>query len=143
MIDSLLVVQGESETRFRMGIGIDVAQPVQHALALLAPACWTAQETAPPAPHRSGWLFHLDAKNVLATSWEAWVEGGQLLGFRIRLMETSGRNVRIRLDCFRPVVEARKTDFRNQPIEECEVNENQICVAMAAHEWTQIEARWR
>ncbi len=70
MLDTLLVTRGESARRFELAIGVDVAQPAAAALELIAPAVVRFDEG--PAPvHRSGWLFHLNAKNVVATHWSA------------------------------------------------------------------------
>jgi alpha-mannosidase len=67
-LDTLLVVQGETARSFRLGIGIDLPHPTAAALGFLAPPIALADQPSPPAP--SGWLFHLDCRNVLATNWE-------------------------------------------------------------------------
>ena len=68
-LDTLLVVQGETARSFRLGIGIDVPHPLAAALGFLAPPLVLADQPPPPTP--TGWLFHLDCRNVLATHWEA------------------------------------------------------------------------
>ena len=51
MLDTLLVVRGEQERRFRLGVGIDLPQSLPEALSLLAPAEGMLQ---PTSAHRSG-----------------------------------------------------------------------------------------
>ncbi len=43
-----------------------------------------------PSP-RSSWLFHIDARNLVATHWEPLEQEGRIAGFRVRLLETEGR----------------------------------------------------
>ena len=67
-LDTLLVVRGETARSFRLGIGIDVPHPMAAALGFLAPPLVLPDQPPPPTP--TGWLFHLDCRNVLATHWE-------------------------------------------------------------------------
>ena len=73
-LDTLLVVRGETCRRFRLGLGIDLVQPMAAATAFLAPRTLAAGWVRPV--HASGWLFHLDARGVLATHWAPLVESG-------------------------------------------------------------------
>ena len=114
-LDTLLVTQGETARTFRLGIGIDVPNSPAAALGFLAPPLVLPDQ--PPTPTSTGWLFHLDCRNVLATHWEpvdnsrgltAPGESEQTLpagetAFRVRLLETDGRGVRLGLRCFRSV----------------------------------------
>ena len=61
-------MQGETARSFRLGIGIDVPNPTAAALGFLAPPLVLPDQPPPPTP--TGWLFHLDCRNVLATHWE-------------------------------------------------------------------------
>ena len=70
-LDTLLVVQGETARTFRLGIGIDVPHPMAAALGFLAPPLVVPDQPPPPSP--TGWFFHLDCRNVLATHWEPLV----------------------------------------------------------------------
>ena len=152
MLDSLLVVRGESARRFRMGIGVDLPQPAAAALELLTPATVLRSATQPGTAD-SGWFFHVDAKNVVATHWEPiWddpseVSGAEnvktrVVGFRVRLMETAGRAGRVGLHSFRALARARQTDFLGQTLVEAAVEGDQVKLDFAAYEWIQVEARW-
>ena len=133
-LDTLLVVRGETGRSFRLGVGIDVPHPMAAALGFLSPPLALPEQPRPPIP--TGWLFHLDCRNVLATHWEPLGDcpdfrvsengtvpfgpphhGGAdvpvcqknrgLAGFRVRLLELDGRSVRLRLRCFRAVGSAQ------------------------------------
>ena len=140
-LDTLLIVEGEAARRFRLGIGIDLPQPVAAAADFLAPDTVVSQTAAPPR-NASGWLFHLDARNVIATAWQPLEEEGRLVGFATRLLETDGRNTRCHLRCFRPLGQAETTDFRGEDRSELSVENDRISIDIAAHEWLQVEARW-
>ena len=140
-LDTLLIVAGETARRFRLGIGIDLPQPVAAAVDFLAPAIVVNQTAAPP-PNRSGWLFHLNSRNVIATAWQPLEEDGRLVGFATRLLETDGRNTHCHLRCFRSIGLAETCDFRGEDRNELSVEDDRISIDIAAHEWLQLEARW-
>ncbi len=142
MLDSLLVVRGERERRFRLGIGLDLKNPLHEAAALETPIYHLFQSAPPPTPSRNGWLFHVDARNVAATHWEPVIEGAEPIGFRVRLLETAGRAVKVTLSSFRPVASARQRGLDGSPRNDCNLDEGRITLQMAAHQWTEIEATW-
>ena len=143
MLDSLLVVRGESQRRFRFGVGFDLPYALPSALELISPVTAVAETASPPRTANTGWLFHVDAKNVVATHWEPLVVDGQLRGFRARLLETEGRPGRARLRAFRAIASARQTDFLDQTLVDLPLDEDGVRLDFAAHEWVQVEARWR
>ena len=139
-LDTLLIVRGETSRRFRLGIGIDLPHPVPAALGFLAPE--TVLRGVPSPPATSGWLFHLDARNVVATHWEPICSESQVEGFRVRLLETDGRQVKLGLRCFRPVQSARKINSGDTSPTELPVNGDKITISMGPHEWAEVEARF-
>ena len=140
MLDSLLIVRGERARRFRLAIGLDLSHPMHEAIGLLSPAAVIPQTAPPPTPSNSGWLFHIDAKNVVATFWEPIFEASRPAGFRVRLLETEGRPARVKLAAFRAVTQARRNDFQGKSLGDCQVEDGQIRLDLTAHEWTEIEA---
>lgn len=142
MLDSLLVVQGESCRSFRMGIGVELKNPLHEALSLQAPVDAVFQSAAPPASSRSGWLFHIDARNIAATHWEPLREGGEVKGFRVRLLETLGRSAKVTLSGFRSIGKARQIRPDGSPSNDCTLAEGRVQLQMAAYAWTEIEAWW-
>ena len=64
-------------------------------------------------------------------------------GFCVRLLETEGRAGRATLRAFRPLAAARQVDFQGQPLLELPIEDDKITIDVAAHEWIQIEARWK
>jgi alpha-mannosidase len=140
MLDTLLVVRGESRRRFRLGIGAGVAHPAEHALALVDPPVVIARDAPPKTT--SGWLFHLDAKNVVATHWEAVEEGDRVVGFRTRLWETEGRAGRIQLRCFRAPSAARLVGFAGQTLASLAIDGDAVAIELSPYDWIEVEGRW-
>jgi len=140
-MDSLLVVRGETARSFRLGIGLDLTHSASAALDFLTPDQVQAEDSPPPATE-TGWLFHVDTKNVIATCWEPLLREGRLIGFRVRLLETEGRPCQAGLRAFRPVRAARTVDFRNEEPTELAVQDDKITMDFKAHEWIQVEAEF-
>jgi len=142
MLDSLLIVRGERASRFNIGIGFDLAHPLHEALGLLQEPVMLAQNAPPPTSGSATWLFHVNAKNVVATHWEPLLQQRGVAGFRVRLLETAGRKARVFLRSFRPVRSATQVDFLGEQTAECEVSGDRITAAMGGHQWIEIEAQW-
>jgi alpha-mannosidase len=152
-LDTLLVVRGETARRFRLGIGIDVPQPLAAALGFEAPPLVLPDQPSPPAP--TGWLFHLDCRNVLATHWEcrsphtpcAGSSDSRRLtaagGFRVRLQETEGRGVRLGLRSFRSVASARKINPGDVPQVDLTVDGDRVEVPIGPHQWIEVEVQFK
>lgn len=142
MLDTLLVVRGESQRRFRMGIGLDIPHPMATAMELFVPPLVVPAGDRQPKPGSSAWLFHVDARNVIATHWAPWFEEGRLLGFRARLLETEGRAGRVRLRCFGRPAQARQVDFHGKTLCELKHEGDTVFLDFTAFEWVQLECRF-
>ena len=142
MLDSLLSVRGERQQKFHLGIGVDLPQPHNEALGLLAPATLAFQNAAAPQSGVSSWLFHIDARSVVATHWEPISEGDAVVGVKLRLLETNGRSARARLSAFRAVRSARTMNFNGSVRGECQLNEGRIQLELSPSEWVELEILW-
>lgn len=142
MLDTLLITRGETARKFRLGIGIEIPHPMQEALGFLAPPAVAQQTAAAPQPASSGWMFHLDAKNVLATAWEPLWDDDKIVGFRTRLLETAGRAARCKLRCLRPVASARQLNFQGESLGDVRVEGDTVQLELTPGEWLELEARW-
>lgn len=140
MLDSLLITRGERQRNFRVGIGIDLTHPMLDAIGLLTPLVVVPGVQRPTSA--SGWLFHLDSRNVVATHWEPLVDEGKVTGFRTRLLETAGRPAGLTLSAFKPVGSAVRMDFLGQRLDQCQVLDGKIKLDLAAHEFVEVVGRW-
>lgn len=142
IVDSLLLVHGEQQRHFKMGIGLDLTHPPQAAEALVAPKTTFFQHAGAPSPAPSSWLFHIDAKNVTASSWtlagpaEAGQDGRR---FYVRLIETMGRETTAHLQAFRPIKSAQIVDLMGCPLKPCEIKEGRAVIPVLSHQYIQVE----
>lgn len=67
MVDVILVPEGEKTTTFDLGIVLDRDQPIQTALGYASPLAIVPTAKGPPHIGTAGWLFHVDASNLLLT----------------------------------------------------------------------------
>ena len=160
MLDSILVVGGETARRFRFGIAVDRDYPMQSALDVLVPPVVLETPSGPPPAGRSGWLFHLDAKNVQilqilplqepepgeddASPMETPPDGGSNrgFGFRLRLYETEGRHGPVQIRCFRTPSFACQRDFRGRRISTLKIVDDAVYLEPTPFEILDVELRF-
>jgi hypothetical protein len=127
MVDIILVPPGETATAFDLAIGLDREQPMQTALGLVTPATVVPTAKGPPHVGAKGWLFHLDAPNLMLTTLrpgglERSADGsGQLEmvdAVTARLLECSGFQTSAELRCVRNPFRVALLDARGHLIME-------------------------
>jgi len=164
MVDSLLIVAGETERRFRFGLAIDTDYPMRAAMDFLVPPTVVESPGGPPIAGTSGWLFHLDAKNVQILQFlpprrsdsSTIVDGGQpaaketeavrgddgAFGFAVRLVETEGRQRPVRLECYRTPTEATRLDFQGRMLGQLPIVDDTVLIEMGAYEIVDVDLRF-
>ena len=130
-----VVVRGETARRFRLGIGIDAAAADGGGLGFRGPVARLSRLRQ--ARNDSAWLFHLDSRSVVATHWEPIVEGSAVIGFRVRLLETQGRHVSLRLRSFRP--HDKTAGGADRPPIDLTVEGDRVTVPLRPYEWAEVE----
>lgn len=158
MVDSLLVIEGESTRNFRFTVAVDAPYPLEAAWNATTPPAVVPVESGQPHAGATGWFFHLDNRHVqisqLLETHQSNVSVSPLEqfehplvpndpGFAFRLIETEGISKPVKLRCFRKPTYARKRDFRGQTIEELEIKDDAVIVDITAYEIIDIELRFR
>lgn len=153
MVDTLLVVAGETQRKFRFTIAIDQPYPLEAARDAVIPP-FIVPTAGPPPSGTAGWLFHLDARNVQMEQLSdcvPWIDDADDSasatpiaepGFAVRLIETEGQPRPVRLRCFRQPVRARKRDFLGNTLRELPIEGDAVIIDMTAHEVIEIELRF-
>jgi alpha-mannosidase len=139
-LDTLLIVHGETARHFQLGIGVDLMYPVPAAVDFAAPPVAVLVDRPPSGD--VGWLFHLDAKNVVATDWQPLVSGGAVVGYRARLLETEGRVAEVGLRSFRALASACRPQLNGQNPTVLPVHDDCVTIRMMPYEWVSMEARF-
>jgi hypothetical protein len=75
MLDIVLVPEGEKGQTFDLALGLDREHPMQTALGLVTPVSLLPTTKGPPHVGAAGWLFHLDATNLLLTGMRPLARG--------------------------------------------------------------------
>ena len=88
MLDMILIPPGESASVFDLAICLDREQPMQTAWGFTSPVLAIPVDKGPPHTGATGWLFHLDAPNLLMTSLSA--EPGDAIAVVARMLELNG-----------------------------------------------------
>src|SRR5262249_48110688 len=65
MVDVILTPEGEEAKAFEIALGLDREYPAQTALGLSTCSTVVPATKGPPRAGTSGWLFHLDAPNLV------------------------------------------------------------------------------
>lgn len=142
MLDTLLIVPGESARTFQLGVAVDVPQSLRAAYHFLVDPCTLHTECPVPSEGQPKWLYHIDARNIVVTHWTSIDDDQQCVGIRLRMLETEGRSARVKLRAFRPLTSGKKLNFLDGQMATCFVESQALQVDMAPHEWSTIEARW-
>jgi alpha-mannosidase len=142
MLDSLLITRGERARKFKLGIGIDLKYPLTDAISLLTPPVMVSQ-AAKPHSGATGWLGHVDARNVLVTGCEPLLENGSVVGLQLKLQETEGRPAKASLRTFRALGKGQVVDYQGKVLRDCEAEEGKLRVELSPHEWVWVTARFQ
>ncbi len=158
MLDSLLIVEGETRRRFGFSIAVERPYPLQAALDAMCPAFVVPTEVGPPRCGATGWFFHVDAPNVQLTrltdlmdepradreSWELDESAGPPAGsgFAVRLQETEGRRQSVALRCFRTPLQARQRDFIGRTISKPTIDGDVVRLELNPFEISDVELRF-
>lgn len=141
MLDTLLVVRGETCPTFRFGLAVNLGRLAATAMTSDDAALATAAHVPAP-PTERGWLFHLDQPNVAITHWEPIMDQGRAVGLRLRVMETTGSPGPVRLHAYCELTGGTQTDFTGEPLAQLRSEEGALRIPLGAFEWAQIEARF-
>jgi hypothetical protein len=116
MVDIILVPEGEKCHTFDLALGLDREHPVQTALGLVTPVPMLPTTKGPPHVGSAGWLFHLDATNLLLTSLRPVAKdpGGSADAVLVRMLECGAYGGQADLRCPRDPRRAVLLDVRGE-----------------------------
>jgi hypothetical protein len=130
MLDVLLLPEGESGRAFDLALGLDRDYPAQTALGLISPAPLVPTAKGPPHVGASGWLFHLDAPNLLLLGFRPDAGGADAI--LLRLIECAGHAGQAELRCARNPQRAMLIDADGAGLRDLTVHEDAVAIDFAA-----------
>jgi hypothetical protein len=120
MVDVILVPEGETAQVFDLGLGLDREYPMQTALGLVTPVPVVPAAKGPPHVGAAGWLFYLDAPNLMLASLRPAAGGADAVV--ARLLECHNHNSQVELHCVRDPRRALLLDAQGNTLQEANVN---------------------
>jgi hypothetical protein len=130
MLDVVLLPEGETARAFDLALGLDREYPAQTALGLVSPAPLVATTKGPPHIGETGWLFHLDAPNLLLLNLRPAADGAD--GLVARLLECSGFPGRADFRCARNPQRAMLLDARGSRLQDLSVEGDSVPLDFSA-----------
>ena len=140
MLDVLLLCPGETGRVFELGVGIDREQPGQTALGLTSPVAVVPAEKGPPHVGATGWLYQLDAPNVLLTSLRP--AGDHPDALLATLVETSGASTQARFHCVRNPIRAVVQDMRGGALYDAAIEGDAVVLDIGASDLMQLRVEF-
>jgi hypothetical protein len=120
MLDVILIPEGEKTQTFDLALGLDREHPIQTALGMVTPPVLVPVTKGPPHVGASGWLFHLDAPNLLLTTLRPGPDGQDSI--TARMLECSLHGGPAEFRCARNPKRAVLVDARGETLLETTVN---------------------
>jgi alpha-mannosidase len=136
MLDVILVPEGEKATAFELALGVDREHPMQTALGLISPVALLPVAKGPPHVGASGWLFHLDAPNLLLTGLRPAPDAADAIV--ARMLECAMHSMPAEFRCVRNPLRASKLDAHGESIQEMSVNGDAVTLDVAAGDFVQV-----
>lgn len=135
MADIILIPEGETSQVFELALGYDREYPGQTALGLVTPATPIPTTKGPPPVGPSGWLFHLDAPNLMLVSFQpVFLDGTTNSTLEMCLLETSNYGGSAELRCVRQPIRAYSVNAHDEPYVEFSVQDDRVALDYAANE---------
>jgi hypothetical protein len=112
MLDVILVPEDETTQVFDLALGVEREHLMHTAQGMVTPVPLLATAKGPPHVGASGWLFHLDAQNLLLTSMRPVADGADAV--TLRMLEVSNHSGPAELRCVRDPKRAVLVDARGE-----------------------------
>lgn len=157
MLDVILMPEGEKADAFDLGISLDREVPMQTALGYTSPLAIVPTEKGPPHIGASGWLFHVDASNLLMTrlvpgAIEVPVEGqgdgepapppGPRDAVTARFLECAGYSGLAEFRCVRDPKRAVVLDARGQFMLQAGVEGDAVHLEVSPNDLVQVQVEF-
>ncbi|HKB01811.1 MAG TPA: hypothetical protein VKD90_06305 [Gemmataceae bacterium] len=138
MLDVILVPEGERAKVFDLGLALDRDYPMQAAVGMISPVAVVPTPKGPPHIGPTGWLFHVDSRNLLFINLRPAADGSR--GFVVTFLETSGvHGGTAELRCVRDPVGAVMVDGDDHPTTGLTVVGDAIRLEFAAGELFRVK----
>ena len=137
MLDVILLPEGETARAFELAIGLDREHPMQTALGMVTPVPIVPTTKGPPHVGATGWLFHLDASNLVLHSLRPGNDGSDTV--TARLLECSAYGGQAELRCVRDPRRAMLLDARGANLLEVATQGDGVLFDVSSGDLVQVQ----
>jgi hypothetical protein len=137
MLDTLLIVEGETAREFHLAVSVDDELPHLTDQDLNTPGIVVATESGPPGAGASSWLFFLDAPSVRVEAITA--DDG---GLMVQLVETFGYATEALLQCPRNPTAATLVDAWGNELRALTLREDGVNLHVGCYERQWVRVRF-
>ena len=137
MLDVILMPEGESGKAFEIGLGLDREYPMQTALGMVTPTPMIATGKGPPHVGAAGWLFHLDAPNLMLSNLRPAKDGADAV--IARLLECNNHGGAAEFHCVRNPKRALLLDSQGNTISDATVDGDAAQFEVAAADLVHVQ----
>lgn len=141
MLDVILLPQGEKCHTFDLALGLDREHPMQSAMGGISPVAWIPVAKGPPHVGNAGWLFHLDAPNLLVSSFRPADDGADAV--IARMLECAAHGGQAELRCVRNPTRAYLLDSRQQQLREASIVGDAAVFDVSAGDLVQLRVEFQ
>jgi hypothetical protein len=140
MLDVLLIPEGEQGRVFDLTIALDRENLMQTAMGIVTST--PTIETSKGAPHigPSGWLFHIDAPNLLLTSLRPYsVAGGPSRAILAQLLETTSFAGNASIRCVRNPVRGALLESSGMAMVELNTQDDSVSLDFSGGDLVRVQ----
>jgi hypothetical protein len=143
MLDVVLVPEHETGRGFDLALAVDRDNPMQTTLGTVSPIPMVASDKGPPHVGPSGWLFHLDAPNLLLTSLRPTTPPeGAGRSVVAHLLECSGFAGSAELRCVYDPSSAATLDGSDAAYVPLSITGDAVSIDFAANDLIRVRVDW-
>lgn len=143
MVDVILVPEAEQARVFDIAIGLEREYPAQTALGLASPPTIIPVEKGPPHSGPSGWLFHLDAPNIVVTSFRPVnAPEDSNAAFVATMIESTTYSTSAELRCVRNPSRAAQLDAAGQATMEYPINGDAVSLEVTGNDLVRVQVEF-
>ncbi len=139
MVDVILLVEGETNRAFDIGLALDRENYVQTALGFISPVAIVPTAKGPPHIGPSGWLFHIDAPNLIMTGFKPIESADGVRRLRANFIETTGYGGSAEVRCVRNPLSAYLLDGEGTPSTELPVTGDAVRLDFSANDLLRVQ----
>ena len=143
-LDTILAAQGETQNKFRFGIGVNVPLGELAAREFVAPPILMDDSITDRPVEELQNLFHLDRRNLLVTHANWITDADQkVVGCKLWVREIQGKSGNATITCRKQLSHASRVNFLGEFLFELETKQNAAMFTFQSFEFGEIHLYWK